>query len=147
MAGYPESFPWDLASFMSELLMECGHTANAKREIEKGKYIPCCAICAGGSDDKKSITVAENVPNLEGREASCSYCGKKVPSSFSLAFFEYRGPKCSSSESTCVNCGRHKSFHEKDHWMYEQHKKKCDNFQPGYVWETDNYYCGCFGWN
>lgn len=62
-------------------MMQCGHAANATKE---GK--PCCAICAGlvaGSD------IVALTPNLVGRKAKCSLCGKIADSSTELAFFEY----------------------------------------------------------
>lgn len=60
------------------ILMECGHSANA---ICNNK--PCCAICS-------CFNEATTRPNLEGRKAQCSDCGKIVDSSINLPFFKYR---------------------------------------------------------
>jgi hypothetical protein len=78
-----------------ETLMKCGHVAMA-HDIKGNPY---CIIC----DCKE---VAEELPSLEGRMATCSYCGHEKKSSFDLPFFEYRKDK-----------------------------------------KTDEYYCGCKGWD
>ena len=95
---------------MSGVLMKCGHIAqgiNAKT----GK--PTCLICVGLTPDAEIVDDAP--PSLlEGRMAECCYshgrdgrpCKKKVPSSYSLPFFEHRPDK-----------------------------------------ETDQWYCGCWGWD
>ena len=68
-------------------LMACGHAANARRVLEDGTRIPCCAICG-------CSTVAPEKPDLTGRKAVCCYGRHKpVDSSFSLPFFEYRPDK------------------------------------------------------
>lgn len=72
-------------------LMKCGHAANATDE----QGHPCCAICWGiveGADE-----IAETPPDLEGREAECLYCHRRVPSSLNLAFFEYRPEKATDA--------------------------------------------------
>lgn len=63
---------------MNNVLMKCGHTANAE---SNGK--PCCVIC-------DCFEIDENKPDLTGRKARCSYCGKQVDSNFNLPFFEYK---------------------------------------------------------
>lgn len=78
-----------------EILMKCGHVAMAQ-DIKGNPY---CIIC----DCKE---VAEELPSLEGRMATCSYCGHERKSSYDLPFFEYRNDK-----------------------------------------KTDEYYCGCKGWD
>lgn len=72
---------------MSRPLMKCGHTANAVNSVT-GK--PVCAICVGLTPDAEVVN--ENPPDLTGRVAKC-YCGATKPSSFDLAFFEYRPDK------------------------------------------------------
>ena len=64
-----------------EVYMECGHKANATCE---GK--PCCVICA---PSKESMTPTEK-PDLTGRKCKCVHCGKIVPSTEHIAFFEHR---------------------------------------------------------
>lgn len=65
------------------VMMACGHAANAK----DGRGNPCCAICIGITP--KASRVVESV-DLTGRMAKCTECGKQVPSSMKLAFFEHR---------------------------------------------------------
>jgi len=64
-------------------LMKCGHVAQG--ENSEGK--PCCVICF---PDVESQIVDEEAPDLTGREAKCSECGRIVPSSYDLPFFEHR---------------------------------------------------------
>ena len=54
---------------MNNVLMKCGHTANA--EYEDGK--PCCLICAPKIE---AFEIAEEKPDLKRRKAKCDYCGK-----------------------------------------------------------------------
>ena len=77
-----------------EIIMKCGHTANATCE---GK--PCCVIC-------NCFEIEDNKPNLEGRMAKCTECGHVTQSRYDLPFFLYREDK-----------------------------------------DTDEYYCGCYGWD
>lgn len=67
-------------------LMKCGHTAQGVDE--KGR--PVCAICAGIKEGWNEIEV--NKPSLAGRTARC-LCGREVPSSYNLPFFEYQENK------------------------------------------------------
>ena len=68
---------------MTEPMMACGHRANGVDQ--EGK--PVCVICACIAEgyDKP---VAE--PDLNGRKCKCLDCGKTVPSTEAVAFFEYR---------------------------------------------------------
>ncbi len=68
---------------MSKVLMKCGHTANATYG-EDNK--PCCLICAPKPEAFEVIT---KLPDLTGRKARCSDCGKIVDSNWNLPFFEY----------------------------------------------------------
>ena len=67
---------------MKNIVMKCGHTANAVKLV-KGKKIPCCVICDCTEPCEKSIS-------LDGRKARCTYCGHTAKSDISLPFFEYR---------------------------------------------------------
>lgn len=71
-----------------KVTMKCGHTANAERN---GK--PYCVIC--GCDE-----VQEEKPNLDGRKAKCSWCGKITDSSTTLAFFRHK-PESEYDEYYC----------------------------------------------
>jgi len=82
--------------------LKCGHSANATDAYGD----PCCAICAGLTNDLDYKTPAESQPALSDRTAKCTYCKKTVKSSLELAFFECRPDR-----------------------------------------ETDNFYCGCRGWD
>ena len=59
--------------------MKCGHKAT---EYIHNK-IPYCAIC-------DCQEVAEDKPNLKGRMAVCSYCGRTVSSDDNLPFFKHK---------------------------------------------------------
>lgn len=71
---------------MNNVLMKCGHTANA--EYEDGK--PCCLICAPKTE---AFEIVEEKPNLKGRKAKCTDCGKITDSRWDLPFFAYRPDK------------------------------------------------------
>lgn len=71
---------------MNNVLMKCGHTANA--EYEDGQ--PCCLICAPRIE---AFEIVEEKPNLKGRKAKCTDCGKITDSRWDLPFFEYRPDK------------------------------------------------------
>lgn len=66
----------------NQVLMKCGHTANAETN---GK--PCCLICA---PKKEAFEVITNLPDLTGRKAKCTDCDNIVDSNWNLPFFEYR---------------------------------------------------------
>lgn len=68
---------------MNEVLMKCGHTANATYG-EDNK--PCCLIC---SPKPEAFEVITELPDLTGRKARCSDCGEIVNSNWNLPFFEY----------------------------------------------------------
>lgn len=82
---------------MSDILMKCGHSANAEQVMLDGSRIPCCVICS-------CAEIEENKPNLIGRKARCSYYGRKchseVDSKYNLAFFEHK-PKSKYDEYYC----------------------------------------------
>ena len=76
-----------------KVMMRCGHSANAMKQVAVDDEIPCCAICDCDEID-------ENKPDLTNRKAQCPYCSKIVNSEFSLPFFEYR-PKHAYDEYYC----------------------------------------------
>jgi len=65
-------------------LMKCGHTASGK----DSQGSPVCVACIGIYPGARQID--ENPPSLTGRSAKCVYCGKKVTSKLSLAYFQSR---------------------------------------------------------
>lgn len=75
-------------------MMACGHTANSVDQNND----PGCAICFGIDPDASIVVEA---PNLEGRRAFCSDCGKSSPSRLDLPFFEY----CSELKDDRMYCG------------------------------------------
>lgn len=64
-------------------MMGCGHAANAT--TTEGAHV--CAICFGIHPGAAEVVTR---PDLSGREAECTYCGRRKPSHPSLAFFGYR---------------------------------------------------------
>ena len=80
---------------MKQPMMQCGHAASGTSQGE-----PVCVICAGRNNGWNQIV---DTPNLEGREARCTYyrdCGKAQPSAMSLAFFGHH-PKRAYDEFYC----------------------------------------------
>jgi hypothetical protein len=118
-------------------MMKCGHTANAIKMQKDGPSIPACAICS-------CYEIAEEVPNLEGREAKCGCCGHKKPSDFNLAFFEYKGEGSKFAKTICKHCRYSIVAHSKEKY---HGAKWCDNFESFGPNDSDAYYCGCRGWN
>jgi hypothetical protein len=83
---------------------------------------------------------------VEGRTATCVYCGRKEPSSRGLAFFEYLGTGSEEADGTC-HCGYAELVHQEIN-PYTGRKGVTDHeFQPKGPRETDRYYCGCRGWD
>lgn len=190
------------------VLMKCGcvamATCSGKGGVRFDPPIPACII-------HDCYEVASDKPDLNGRKASCSYKPRghaDVPSSYDLAFFEYRGVGSPSATTQC-KCG----MNECTHWprwrveikyarrWYKQartegvrteegfarteeeaklwaeamrvrwltwspkdsetevleaeitslnqirNSNKCQKFVPHGPHETDNYYCGCHGWD
>ena len=118
------------------VMMECGHATNATSD-----GLPVCAICA---PNVRAYTVASD-PDLTDREARCG-CGKIVPSSKGLAFFEYRGEGSQAATNMCRHCRYAEQAHAlKPNVKHLQHC--CDAFEPHGAWEYDTFYCGCRGWD
>lgn len=69
---------------MSDILMKCGHSANAEQILDDDTRIPACAICS-------CIEIEETKPDLAGRQAVCTgHKGggiKLASSKFTLPFF------------------------------------------------------------
>ncbi len=63
--------------------MKCGCAASGTVSVSGGPSLVSCCIhsCTEVMDEK---------PSLEGRTAVCAYGGREVPSSWDLAFFQYR---------------------------------------------------------
>lgn len=76
-----------------KIMLKCGCANNA---INMASKKPSCAI--HGCDE-----VAEQQPNLEGREARC-YCYKIVKSDINLPFFHYL-PEYTYDEYYCGHDG------------------------------------------
>jgi hypothetical protein len=130
---------------MSELLLKCGHTANAIETLPDGTQKPSCVICLCNEP-------ADDVPGLEGRKARCAFCGKEVDSSYKLAFFEYGGDVTSVSDQIFV-ATRSKLlpfiWKEKDkvkkQKMHEVLLRINQKIKESAT--RDSYYCGCRGWD
>lgn len=120
-------------------LMKCGCVAQGHMTIIGGKPIdppiPVCVV-------HDCTDIVKDMPDLTGRVARCS-CGNTKPSSYDLAFFEYRGEGSKSAEQTCV-CGYDKAPHDPDNPYH--HNIKCRDFRPRGP-KDDLYYCGCRGWD
>jgi hypothetical protein len=122
---------------MPDVLMGCGHVANA---VAAAGGEPVCAICLGINEG--ASIVAEHLPDLTNRDARCP-CGKTEPSSFTLAFFEFTGEGSRAAIDSCANC----SFYEEAHLRTSKSNHICDNFVPHGAWEYDRFYCGHAGWD
>lgn len=129
---------------MSEVMMACGHAANATT----GDGAPACAICAGLTEDATRVAAD---PALAGRVARC-YCGREKPSSTALGFFEFRGEGSPSAIHICKNCSYSIVAHGPDASVWQNGKTavqnaNCPGFEPHGPWTFDTYYCGCEGWD
>ncbi len=141
---------------MSEqVMLSCGHVANARHEgAHDGlpPHHPSCAI--------HNVCTVVGKPDLTGRMAVCAYRqggryagpdhGTPVPSDWDLAFFEYRGPGSPMADEMCV-CGYYRQAHERQEILGNRpsivEEGKCSGFRPHGPWETDEFYDGCFGWD
>ena len=131
------------------ILMKCGCVAMAVCRQRNGVVydppIPACAI-------HDCVEPAEEQPDLTGREAQCTMCGKPAPSSIDLPFFEYRGPGSPFATEKCGNCGYHKTVHEGTGCYKRTNEPvrglcihRGQQFTP-IGDQPDEYYCGCRGW-
>lgn len=64
-------------------LMKCGHVAQG----EDGDGNPVCIICIGIKEGAREVD--PHPPELKGRMAECTDCGKTVESSYDLPFFAH----------------------------------------------------------
>jgi hypothetical protein len=72
---------------MKAKMMKCGHVATVTRCVN-GICDEVCGYFGCGEDGLiEDTNFDESV--LEGRQSSCSYCGKLAKSSLNLPFFEY----------------------------------------------------------
>jgi hypothetical protein len=87
----------------------------------------------------------------EGRKATCVYCQREASSTNPhLAFFEYRGEGSPWATENCKACGYHKRAHEPVTRFGNPGvvaDGTCKGFQPRDPCETDEFYCGCRGWD
>lgn len=67
----------------NNVMMKCGHAANASY----GDGKPVCILCLGIAEGADQID--DNPPSLENRKAKCTCCNNETFSSLSLPFFEY----------------------------------------------------------
>lgn len=140
------------------IMMACGHAANAHTKNDIGEDIPCCIICAPNPESM----VVVGPPNLEGRIAKCGYSSpgrywygtvedhnKGVPSRIDLAFFEFKGEGSRIAMERCKECGFADVAHEGEKlgkWVRDADVKR-HPFVPHGPYEFDSYYCGCYGWD
>lgn len=116
--------------------MKCGCVAQGKLTAVKGVRLETPRpMCLTHDCDE----VADSRPDLAGRQARCG-CKKTVPSSFSLAFFEYMGPGSPKSTQHC-KCGYYESAHRPNS------NCRCRKFVPHGPYEFDSFYCGHAGWD
>lgn len=120
---------------MPDVLMSCGCRAMATNRDGQ----PSC-VTHHELNPRPVVT-----PDLSGRFAECS-CGRREPSSVSLAFFEFRGEGSLKSREICRNCAYLLIAHTSE-VMARNKALKCRNFVPHGPYETDRFYCGCRGWD
>jgi len=124
-------------------LMKCGHVAQGHDQDKN----PVCVICIGLTTDAE--IVAEQI-SLDGRFARCAYIHDEeqvgIPSSYDLAFFEYRGPGSPYATTMCT-CGYTEGAHIKVASGEIRNMNVCANFTPRGPAEFDTYYDGCRGWD
>lgn len=89
--------------------------------------------------------------DLSGRRARCTCSTPPVPSSYDLAFFEYRGPGSRTATEICV-CGYHRVAHEQEPSPNGAIRNVvrdgyCPSFRPRGSHQFDSYYDGCRGWD
>lgn len=85
-------------------------------------------------------------PDLTDRFARCHVGGPAVPSSFDLAFFEFRGEDSESALMHCT-CGYTLPAHEAINPFTKRPGITDHPFTARGASEYDNYYCGCRGWD
>lgn len=122
------------------VLMECGHVAQAKDQHGN----PVCVICIG--IDKGATRIVQTKPDLTGRKAKCAYGHNEVASNYDLPFFEYKGVGSFESLQRCKNCNFFRVAHTNEIRRI-RNPTVCNNFEPHGPFEFDTYYDGCRGWD
>lgn len=94
---------------------------------------------------KPAMQAIDDAPDLTGRLARCGCTRQTVPSSVTLAFFEFRGEGSHSACNQCRHCGYYEVAHRITDrpfaaWMGHE-------FEPHGAYEFDLYYCGHGGWD
>lgn len=84
---------------------------------------------------------------LEGRIAKCSSCSTEVPSSESLAFFEFRGEGSYFANELCFVCGYHSVVHNPVNPSTGRPGITDHKFESRGDLGRDSFYCGCYGWD
>jgi hypothetical protein len=132
-------------------LMKCGCAAqgvlSAKGGVKFDPPIPACVV-------HDCYEMADSVPDLTGRMADCDYRPDghaTKPSSFDLAFFEFRGEGSREATEIC-KCRMSRKLHDENGGKIPARKyamlmKGCAGFMPKGPQERDRYYCGCHGWD
>ena len=117
-------------------IMACGCMAQGHERTRDGTTIPCC-ITHGCTE------IAKEIPDLTHRVSRCVYCGHEEPSSYALAFFEYRGRGSRYATHYC-KCGRLDIAH---HSVLTNNHAPCTRFRAAGPAQHDRHYCGCRGWD
>lgn len=131
------------------ILMQCGCVAQGTCSSRNGEKIdppiPACVVhdCYDPAPEK---------PDLTGRVAECAYLPRghaDRPSSYDLAFFEYRGPGSREATQYC-KCGMSRTAHDDAGRIaprkYAMLMRGCAGFTAKGP-QNDKHYCGCHGWD
>jgi hypothetical protein len=107
---------------MTKPMMMCGHAANATNAATGA---PICAICAGMTPNAKIVDTT--VPDLDGRVAICSYAQRSTdPEGFHQGGGQYARQQFKNGRESSTSLAFFKH-------------------QPAEA--TDQFYCGCWGWD
>ena len=113
---------------MENKIMKCGCAPQGHKISNGGiKYDPPIEGCL----IHDCFEPMENIPNLDGRTARCTYFGKTKPRK------RYANDECNygcHGKPTC-NCGEQPSDFNLAFFKYK----------PKSI--QDEFYCGCFGWD
>ena len=120
--------------------MKCGHISTGRTHDGK----PVCVVCFGLTPAALDVDPAP--PALIGRAAQCS-CGKTVPSSTDLPFFEFKGLNSPRARDACKVCGMNIGVHQAINPTTMRAGITDHAFVPHGPYFYDAYYCGCRGWS
>ena len=82
------------------------------------------------------------------REATCTYGSHgAVASKPTLAFFKDRRAGSPYALNTCGVCNYGPAAHEKPVPKHLEGRTNDHDFIPSIGRDTDEYYCGCYGWD